>query len=434
MKTFKTNFISFFLIVLVLGLSSCIKDNNFDQPPVIVPHVNFAATTTIAQLRAMHTIGALDTIKSDTVIIKGIVVANDASGNLYKKMMIEDATAGLELELDRASLYTSFKVGQTVYVKCKGLMMGEYKGQFELGYVSAGAIGRIPDPIIDLHLFLDGRPEACPATDTITLAAVPTNANSRLVCFKNVHFLEAGQVFADVTATSGTSRTVVDDAGNQITLYTSNYASFAANLMPTGKGNIVGVLGQYNTTLQFYIRDMNDLNWVVDNSQKLIEEKFVTGLGAFTSFSVQGTEVWGQYTTPGAVTCAKISGYVSATQSDTNQDWLISPPLDFSQYSSTKFNFQSAMKFGTTGDGSLKTYYSTNYSGTGDPTVATWTEITGAALPAGADWNFVGSGDLDLSFVHATNVYVAFKYTCGSVNVPTWEIADVIVKGVHLKK
>ncbi len=435
MKTIRTNLFGILLLILAIGFSSCVKDD-FDTPPVIIPQVNFKATTTIAQLKLMHNAGALDSIKSDTIIVKGIVVANDESGNFYKTIEIEDATSGIELKLDRTNLYTQFKLGQEVYIKCKGLMLGDYNGLPQIGYTYNGAIGRIPDALIDQHLFLNGLPGKVPAPDTITIPAVSNQYISRLVILKNVHFNEIGQVYADIPplSTSATNRTIVDASGNTLTLRTSAYANFAPSVIPSGTGDVRGILSIYGSTWQFYIRDLNDLvNWHVDNSTKILEEKFASDLGTFSAFSVNGNQIWGQYTTPGGIGCAKMTGYVSASQSDANEDWLISPALNLSLYSGTKLSFQSAMKFGTTGDGTLKVYYSTNFTGSGDPTTAAWTEITGATLPAGADWNFVASGDLDLSFLHVNNVYVAFKYTCGTTNVPTWEVTNVVVKGTHLK-
>ena len=96
------------------------------------------------------------------------------------------------------------------------------------------------------------------------------------------------------------------------------------------------------------------------------------------------------------------------------------------EYTEEKLSFQSAMKYGTAGDGSFKVMYSTNYSGTGDPNTATWTDIN-ATLSAG-NFVFTQSGEIDLSAVSGTNVYIAFKYTCGTANVPTWEVASIALK------
>ena len=88
------------LTALVLSLTACVK-GDFETPPIIVPKVAFKANSTISALLIKYP-GACDSIR-DTVIISGIVTANDESGNLYKKMVIQDGTAGLEVEIDQTS-------------------------------------------------------------------------------------------------------------------------------------------------------------------------------------------------------------------------------------------------------------------------------------------------------------------------------------------
>jgi hypothetical protein len=80
----------------------------------------------------------------------------------------------------------------------------------------------------------------------------------------------------------------------------------------------------------------------------------------------------------------------------------------------------------------MKVYYSNNYSGTGDPNAATWTELS-CTLSAGS-WVFTSSGDIDLTAIGSAHTYVAFKYVSGTVSsaVATWELKNVMIKGTHL--
>ncbi len=128
MKT--TDLIKLVLLTNVIFLTSCIKEK-FDTPPINIPHVNFTANKTIADLKAMYS-GGLDSI-ADTIIIKGIVISSDEEGNIYKNLYIQDNTAGIVIALDRTNLYTTFKPGQRVYVKCNGLYLGNYGGVTQLG-------------------------------------------------------------------------------------------------------------------------------------------------------------------------------------------------------------------------------------------------------------------------------------------------------------
>ena len=243
---------------MILLFAGCV-DNDFDVPPINIPHVDFEANTTIAELKDMYE-GVLDSIDSN-IIISGIVVANDESGNFYKQLEIQDNTGGIEVRIDRNNLYTQYKVGQRVYIKCQGLFLGDYRGLVQIGYKYQNDIGRIPDAIVDQHIFIDSLPGTPPPPIIKTIPELKnTQYLSMLVQIDSVYFAQAGSVFAESNA--ATNRTIVDNHQNTLTLRTSNYANFASDTLPSGKGSIRGILSIYGTTYQLYIRDLNDLvNW-----------------------------------------------------------------------------------------------------------------------------------------------------------------------------
>ena len=249
---------------IVIGtafLGGCIKENNFDTPPVITPHAGLTATMTLAQFNQFY----IDSLASGfgvinkDIIIKGVVVANDESGNIYKALYLEDNSGGIDVAIDQASLYTTYKLGQMVYIKCKGLYLGNYGGVMELGYNNAGVIGRIPSAYLATHLYLDSFPQAPPVPKLITIPTFANSALCTLVKLDSVHFTTAdiGQPFSLPTAT--TNHTLQDAALNSVTVRTSNYATFAATLVPGGVGSVTGILSNYTGTWQLYIRDLNDL-------------------------------------------------------------------------------------------------------------------------------------------------------------------------------
>src|SRR5690349_18759107 len=103
------------VVATAFTFSSCKK--NFDNPPGPSDPA-IVANTTIKALKAMHTsAGAFDVITTD-IVISGIVVADDKSGNLYKQLFIQDATGGLQIMLDANSLYASYPVGRRIFIKC----------------------------------------------------------------------------------------------------------------------------------------------------------------------------------------------------------------------------------------------------------------------------------------------------------------------------
>lgn len=90
--------------------------------------VNFI---TITDLKKMYKSGGLEI--ENNVWIKGQVISSDQSGNIYRELYIQDATGGIDVKIGKSSLYSEFKLGQWVYVKCKGLQLGAYNGMPQLG-------------------------------------------------------------------------------------------------------------------------------------------------------------------------------------------------------------------------------------------------------------------------------------------------------------
>ena len=117
-------------------LASCdewepVFTGNYGEADIYEP-VTMTPNTTILELKKMYKEGTPLTIEKD-IIIGGQVISEDKSGNIYKSLYIQDATAGIELKLGKNGLYNDYKLGQWVYVKCSGLTLGAYNGMIQLG-------------------------------------------------------------------------------------------------------------------------------------------------------------------------------------------------------------------------------------------------------------------------------------------------------------
>lgn len=254
--------LSIAVIFMALGsviLNSCVK-GEFDEPPINIPTVDFEANTTIQQLKESYT--GLKEI-TDDVVIKGIVTANDESGNLYKKMVIQDETGAVELAIDQTNLAIEYKVGQMVYVKCKGLYVGDYNSLIQVGYIYNGGIGRMPATMIAGHIYRDSLPGAKPQPEIMKISDLGTPALgdlrvSRLVTFEDVTFAEPGEVYAPETA-DATNRTLMDMSGKSLVVRTSKYANFSKDTIPAGYGKVTGILTVFGETWQLTIRDTADV-------------------------------------------------------------------------------------------------------------------------------------------------------------------------------
>ncbi|HNY04036.1 MAG TPA: choice-of-anchor J domain-containing protein, partial [Bacteroidales bacterium] len=165
------------------------------------------------------------------------------------------------------------------------------------------------------------------------------------------------------------------------------------------------------TTLNTVIIDsihfssLNFANWIVKN---------VTGDSTWVVDAIHGVN---------AGPCAKMSGYYN-TMSNVNEDWLISPAMNFNLYNNENLTFQSAYKY--TGD-PLQVMVSNDYDGTSNPADFSWAPLT-ATWSAG-NWVWTPSGNISLSSVNGTQVYVGFKYTSTATASSTWELDDIVITG-----
>jgi hypothetical protein len=153
------------------------------------------------------------------------------------------------------------------------------------------------------------------------------------------------------------------------------------------------------------------------------EENFDNGLGTWMQYSVIGDQIWFQDEF-GGQTFANMSGYDNGAFE--NEDWLISPEMDWTGFTELYFKFMSAMNY--TGP-DLQLFLSQDYDGSGNPNDFTWLEITDDYIWSDGGWNWVASGDGDLvSFAYPT-AYLAFKFTSTTEGSATWELDDLMVYG-----
>ncbi len=258
---------------------SCKK--NFDQPVGPTDDVNIVPNTSIQGLKTYHTIsGALDVINQD-VIISGIVVANDKSGNFYKQLFIQDSTGAMQIMLDASSLYTSYPVGRRIYVKCKGLTLSDYFGNMQLG-VSAvvggtPSIEAIPGALISQYI-VGGSINNPVEPITVNINDLGTALNDRyinaLVKLEGYEFVAAdtAKTYSDTSAYKSTQNRLVSTGCNsnvRPTVRTSAYSNFAGVKLPKGNGSLTAVYTIYKSsfgsaTKQLIIRDTNDVKFYGD--------------------------------------------------------------------------------------------------------------------------------------------------------------------------
>ncbi len=274
-KNFVTSFLRNFWILVLLGVVvSCNK--TFDEPP-LGADPNVTANLTIKDLKAMYNaIGVFEKINDDK-IISGVVIADDRSGNFYKQIIIQDETGGIPVLLDGNNVYTSYPVGRKVFIKVKGLMLGDYGGNIQLGLDSVRSddgrflnLGRIPQTLFDQYI-LKGSFGNTVAPRIVKPSDFTKNSNdplySILVQINNAEFgqNDLGKTYADADNKQTVSAVNYNirpcDDTKSIVLRNSSYARFAAIKLPEGNGALVGVPGIFNGTIQMFIRDSSDVKF-----------------------------------------------------------------------------------------------------------------------------------------------------------------------------
>jgi len=283
MKILKTLYLGMAMAGAV-SVSSCQAD--MDAPALVEPKATMEANTTISEFKTAFADKTVlcpmkDEATQTPYIIHGRVISSDATGNIYKSIVIQDETAAIALSVNQGSTYTDYRIGQDVVVNATGLYIGYYNGLQQLGwydlYEGAPSLTFMPWDIFLAHSELNGFPNndvkyvaqdaAWPSENPyciVTTFSLPTtgedfrNMQSQLVEFRNVHFEEGGkETYAPYQ--ESVNRTLVDASGAKLTVRTSGYSNFYNEIIPEGTGNVRGILSYYGDGWQLLLRGLGDV-------------------------------------------------------------------------------------------------------------------------------------------------------------------------------
>lgn len=426
-----------------LALFACEKD--YDAPLLTEPeYTGPEANITIKDLRAQTAVATQDApvVLTQEQVLKAVVTANDESGNIFKKIYLEDETGAIEMEVDQGSVYNYYPVGQTVYIDLKGLSISVYGDEQQLGHPE-GYLYRTPWEEFEKHVIRDGwaNPEnAKPLEldDISVINADPETYKFKLVTLKGVTFQNGGTAIFAPEDSKGQEEAITDAHGNTLVVRTSGYANFAANKLPKGKGNLTGILGRFRGNWQFTIRTAEDIKDFVEVPEEggqggetqpgvtetIFEETFATGVGTFTienkEMASALTFVWkhDNFKNPGYMKASAFKDSVSYA----SDSWLISPEIDLTAANAATLTFDHAINKGDVAH--VKTNHLVNVS---KDNGQTWTTLSGVSYPAGNSWEFSGSGDVNLSAYVGSKIKLAFQYKSSDGVSDTWEVKNVKV-------
>ncbi len=255
------------LIAGAVAFQSCSDD--WVTPPLDVPvfPAGTEANITVADLKTQYwqdqdsygtTVGK--TAEGDSAIILGTVASSTNSGNIYKTLVVQDATGAITIGIDDSSVGETYPMGAAIAVNITGMTIGRYNGLMQLGTTSGSGVDRIALAEFQPRAALDimaGKLDTTVVTLPELLQAARTTEGkikwqSRLIRINDIHFVEAGQDFSNG---GNTSRHIADAEGNRIICYNSSYADFAYEKMPRGTGDVVGILSCYRNDWQLLLID-----------------------------------------------------------------------------------------------------------------------------------------------------------------------------------
>lgn len=251
------------LLVMAVLITSCERD--YDAPPLNEPvYTGAQPNTTLAQLKEKYSAATAETpiVITEDYVVKAYITGNDESGNIYKQIIVQDATAALPIQLDQGNVYTTYRRGQEVFINLKGMCVSVYGGEQQLGWPDA-YLYRMTFATFQELVKKNGWPYADNVkpeviTDISVVNLDVSKMTYRLVQLEGVHFVNGGKNTFAKTGGFG-EETLKDAHGNTITVRTSNYASFAYETLPVGTGTVVGILGRFNGAWQLTIPAYSDV-------------------------------------------------------------------------------------------------------------------------------------------------------------------------------
>ena len=190
---------------------------------------------------------------------------NDEGGNLYKQISIQDHTGAIIVGINGSNLYPYMPVGQQLLINLKGLYIGGYRKQAQIGALYRDGIGRMDTDVWEQHVRLLKPGEIEAKVDTVDFDenADKYALSGRIVRLSGVTISGEGtQVLApedgSVTLTSNCANRLINNKSSLV-LRTSSYSKFANRAIPKGKVDVYGVCTRFNNTWQILMRAESDL-------------------------------------------------------------------------------------------------------------------------------------------------------------------------------
>lgn len=299
------------------GYADSVGEKDYTGPAIGNNKLEATNVITISELKEKYATqierGLYKQVDEDIKIL-GIVTGNDLGGNLYNQVCLQDKTGGILVCIGKSGLYGELPVGQQVLIDCKGLYIGGYNKQAQLGGVYTNkkgslSIGKVDRYVWEKHYKIIGEADEAKAEAMVEVfdqtkikdADYLKSCSGKLMRIEGVTFADAGKkVFADSKDKDNANCVNRGFAGistNNLVVRTSAYAKFANALLPEGIQTVTGIFTRYYNekknydTWQILIRTIDDVQllkgteqcpYTVKEALKLINDGKTTGAMVYT--------------------------------------------------------------------------------------------------------------------------------------------------------
>ena len=222
-----------------------------DQSVVVTVSQKTTPITEISKVRALYK--DADVKITDKTLVKGTVVSNFRSAsnggvNNYtsqKTIVIQDATGGLQLFCGQEN--TNFGFGDIVQVDLTGQTLSVYQnGPIQVNGLPIDRITKLGSET--------------PSAKQVTIEQFMSNAvESQYVAIPDVQVASSDLDKTFGNSSGHTSINMVAKTGETFVIFTSKYASFIGQKVPSGSGTVKGVTMKYGTTMQICLTSLTDV-------------------------------------------------------------------------------------------------------------------------------------------------------------------------------
>lgn len=254
-----------YISIIALFLAGC---RGWDVPPFAddgtLPNV------TIGDLREYC--GGAEMTFADDIVIAGRVISSDRAGNFYNTFFIDDGTGAAEIMAGMPDLHASYREGQLISVRVRGLAVGWGNGAMQIGLTpepgSGFATGYFYHAAVIRRYVSRSRSVEQVEPLSADAESLDVSMCGRLVTIGGLYPDPAGTsstwAVAEPSPVTGYRKFYTVDGLDSITVVTSGYADFAGRPMPAGETSVTGILlyGKGGSSKNHYLikpRDEKDL-------------------------------------------------------------------------------------------------------------------------------------------------------------------------------